>query len=223
MHEYYNLPILFSDEEREQYAAWGRKKVKLFTPYAIIITIVALFLLIGPLLLLFHVVDDIGWIGRFLRFNAERLSYVYDFSLSLLLFLTIKPLDMFFDKVFKKPRDPRMLRIEPSVDGVLYRLMQGKKLLSEDLIPWEEWEDCILPEDNQILIEDNWLTIGANTRKFIYNEPNPSSLLDCPAEKITTSIKLQEIQKKLNGYLASLDEMQREREWERQHPDLFRE
>lgn len=40
MTEYYNLPVLFTEEERKQYAAWGIKKEKTLLPFAIIAAII---------------------------------------------------------------------------------------------------------------------------------------------------------------------------------------
>ena len=40
MTEHYNLPILFTEEERQRYAAWGIKKEKTLLPFGIIAAII---------------------------------------------------------------------------------------------------------------------------------------------------------------------------------------
>lgn len=217
MTEYYNLPVQFSEEERQQYVAWALKKEKTLKPFFTIVVLVDLSILIGTLLYFVGALDALPFLGGVMQTTGDLIPSLVNILFGVTLFLIIKPLDMLCDKLFKRPQESRMLRLEPRVSGMQYQLMQGKKLLCHGVLSWDEWNSAIIPQTNQIWIENECLTIGANTLKTIYPENKQHLWMDRPAEKIVGSINLKEIQRKMVGYRASLEEQKREAEWLRQN------
>ncbi len=71
----------------------------------------------------------------------------------------------------------------------------------------------MIPATNQITIDGQWLTIGANTIETIYPREKRRLWMDRPAEKIDGTIQLATIQKNLEGYRASLEAKKKELEW----------
>lgn len=220
MTEYYNLPVRFTEEEREHYAAWGIKKEKTLAPFSIILILIDLTVTACTVLYLLGLLQNESGVYVRLVADSKWLAAAGEFGVLVLSFLIIKPLDMLCDKIFKKPKDSRMLRLEPRPVGVEYQLVQGKTVLSQGILLWEEWEKAVDPEKNEIWIPDQWLTIGANTIETIYPPNKQHKWMDRPPEKIVGTIKLREIQKNIQGYIASLEEQKREAEWLRQNGQL---
>lgn len=217
MTEYYNLPVQFTEEEREAYAAWGMKKEKLLRPYAVIVILIDLTIMACTALYILGLAGREGGAYANLVASGSWLAAAGETAMVIALFLTIKPVDMLCDKIFKKPKPSRMLRLEPRPTGMEYRLFQGKKVLIKGILLWDEWENAVEPEKNEIWIPDQWLTIGANTIETIYPPDKQHKWMDRPDEKIVGTIKLKEIQRMMKGYIASLEEQKREAEWLRQN------
>lgn len=217
MKEYYNLPVQFSEEERKAYAAYGIKKEKTLGPFAVIMLGIVVVVTVLTALYLLGLLKSGDSVYVRLVAGSQMLACAYEFGVLLLSFLIIKPLDMLFDKIYHKPEPSRMLRLEPREVGVTYELSQGKKVLVSGILLWDEWEQVVDAERNRIWIPDQWLTIGANTVESIYPKDKQHKWMDRPEEKIVGTIRLGEIQRKLDGYLASLEERKREEEWMRQH------
>lgn len=53
--ETYHLPVLYTEDERSSYAAWGIKKEKLLMPFAIVTIIIDAFVLCATVVYLFEV------------------------------------------------------------------------------------------------------------------------------------------------------------------------
>lgn len=218
MPEYYNLPVLFTEEERSRYAQWGLKKEKMLKPMMLVSAVV------------YFVVVAVA--VRFVLRNLDGLSVATMHMLSwgiiiiamastagqVLGLLVAKPLDMILDRIYGKPKDPRMLRLEPSQVGVHYQLSQEKKILCKGVLSWQQWQTAVIPGANEIWIEGQRLKIGANTIENIYSAEHRGKYLDHPAEKIVGTLDLGKIQKNLEGYLASLEERKREMEWLARNP-----
>lgn len=217
MTEYYNLPVRFNEEERAAYAAWGMKKEKTLVPYAVVVIVIDVILMVCQALYLLNLAGREGGAYANIVASGSWLAAAGETAMGILIFLTIKPVDMLLDKLFKRPLPPRMLRLEPREMGVEYRLSRGKEVLTQGVLLWDEWKDAVDPESNQIWIPDEWLQIGANTVETIYLQEKQHKWMDCPDEKIVGTIKLKEIQRYMKGYLASLEEKQREAEWLRQN------
>lgn len=218
MKEYYNLPILYTREERERYRKWGIKKAKILRPMAVLVIGIDLVVTVGTII--YGV--SLAWGGAFRAYGtaaffaacASKASWLVSMVLTLLI---VRPLDLFFDLVFKKPPEPMMLRLEPCPDGVSYVLQREKKTLCKGVLSWQQWETAVYPQLNEIVIEDMWLKIGENTLQTIYPPHLQHKWMDHPAEKIVGTIDLGTIRKNMEGYLASLEEQRREAEWLRQN------
>ena len=130
--------------------------------------------------------------------------------------LVIKPLDLILDKILKKPKDPKMLCLIPTVQGVIYMVSQGKHLLFEGTLDWDAWESSVSVETNEIWIKGMALRIGANTIESIYPKDKQHLWMDRPEEKIRNSLDVGTILKNFEGYRASLEEQKKEEEWIRQ-------
>ena len=217
MTEHYNLPVLFTEEERQRYAAWGIKKEKTLLPFGMIAAIIEVLGLTALVIYLLGVRSQNPYFSAYLSTWGDFVGSVQFGAVLIVTFLILKPLDMLFDLIFKKPADPKMLRIEPREDGVVYTLSCKKKNLRHGRLSWEEWNQAVMPETNQIYLDGQWLTIGANTIETIYPREKRRLWLDRPGEKIDGTIQLAIIQRNLEGYRASLEEKKKEMEWLRNH------
>ena len=213
--EEYRLPVRFTEEERAAYAAWGMKKEKTIAPFATMMILIDVAVTVVTVLYL------CGALGGFLAFsNMMRLwggavsSCTYTLVL-VLTFLVTKPLDLLLDWLWGKPKPSKILSLFPQPQGVQYVLSQGKENLSTGLLTWEQWETAVLPLTNQIWIEGQCLTIGANTVKTIYPSGRQKPWMDHPDVKMAGILRLEEIQHTMEGYRASLEEQRREAEWRR--------
>lgn len=218
MPEYYNLPVLFTEEERCQYAQWGMKKEKVEGPTILIAGISFLVISVFAVQYIVKIFElQPGILGYILIFLCllTVASPVIAFLVGVLVMI---PMDKILDKMFGKPKDPRMLRLEPTPEGVQYHLFQGKRTLGKGVLSWQAWQSAVLPETNEIWIEGQCLNIGANTIENIYPEGHRHSYMEHPAEKIVGTLDLGKIRKNLEGYLASLEERKRELEWLARNP-----
>lgn len=107
-----------------------------------------------------------------------------------------------------------MLRLEQTPQGIEYRLLCRKKVLCKGVLSWEEWQMVVYPHTNQIYIENQCLTIDANTIETIYPPDKQEEWMDRPEEKIVGTINWGKIQKNMKSYLVSLEEQKKEKEWE---------
>lgn len=219
MKEYYNLPVLYTEEERQRYVKWGIKKTKAQIPLMVLMIAQDTLVIVSTIVYLFWMVvldkDSVPY-GSIVFFNtfASKAAWLFSMIFS---FLVIKPLDALIDFLLHKPEDPMMLRLEPAVDGVEYTLLRGKKTLRKGILSWQEWRTAVNPQTNEIFIERQRLKIGENNRKSIYPPHLQRPWLDQPAEKIVGTIRLGTIQKNMEGYLASLEEQKREAQWQSQN------
>ncbi len=214
MPEYYNLPVLYTPEERERYMKWGIKKEKLTKPLVFLVIVIDVLVALsticfGVMLVMGRDPYQYLMLSLFSSFatSGARVAALF------LTLLIVRPLDLLYDFIFRKPPDPMMLRLAPSVGGVLYELQREGKTLRSGLITWQQWKTVVYHQLNEIMIEDLRLKIGQNTLQTIYPPHWRHSWMDHPAEKIVGTINLGKIQKNMEGYLASLEEQKRESEW----------
>ena len=161
--ETYYLPVLYTEDERSSYAAWGIKKEKLLMPFAIVTIIIDAFVLCATVVYLFAVQRQTPAFSVWLSCWG---GVVGDVSYGVALVLTVlilKPLDWLFDKIMHRPEQPRMLQVTPKETGVSYLILRGTAVLARGLLPWEAWEDALAVETNEILLEGQRLRIGSNT------------------------------------------------------------
>lgn len=213
MTEYYKLPILFNEEERENYARWGIKKSKTLIPFATITILIDLVVTIVVLLYFLGFFDGSHNLNIHLSaFGGFTINFLYNIAI-ILTIIIIKPIDWILDLIFKKPKEPKMLRLEPTPQGVAYKLIRKKDLICEGVLSWEQWKSAVYPNTNQIVIQNQWLKIGENTIETIYPREYQKKFMDRPAEKIVGTINFKKIQKNFEGYLASLEAKKKEEEW----------
>ncbi len=216
MIEQYNLPVLFTEEERRRYAEWGIKKSKIFMPFCVIVILMNFLVIVGTFLYFLKARDRFSPFSLYLYTRGKIVSgFSYGIA-TLLPFLILKPLEWIFDKIFKKPKDPKMLCLKPTIKGVQYELIRKNNVLLKGILSWEEWKTVVYPDTNQIWIQDQCLEIQANTIETIYPQNYRRKWMDYPEEKIIGTINLGKIQKNMEGYLASLEEQKREKEWQEQ-------
>lgn len=217
MTEYYNLPVLYTEEERQRYRAWGIKKEKTLMPFAFVVIVIDVLVLLATVLYLFGVRSREPYFSTFLSAWGGVVGDVAYAVMVLATILVVKPMDWIFDRIFQKPQDPKTLRLEPREDGVVYTVSCREKMLQQGRFSWEEWNRAVNSETNQVYIEGQWLTIGANTIESIYPEGKRGRWMDRPEEKIDGTINLATIQRNLEGYRASLEEKKKEMEWVKRH------
>ncbi len=218
MTEQYHLPVKFTEEERERYAAWGIKKEKVSAPLFVLFLLIAAAACIITFLILACLFGDVRSANLFA--DGALASLIYDLIFCLLAMLVYRPLDWLCDRIMHRPEDPRTLCLEPMPVGVRYTLTRGKKELCTGLLPWDVWESAVVGETNQIWIQGECLTIGSNTLASIYPKGKQHIWMDHPREKPVGTLRLSKIQMLMKGYLASLEEERREAEWLRQHSDV---
>ena len=151
--ETYHLPVLYTEDERSSYAAWGIKKEKLLLPFAVVTIIIDAFVLCATVVYLFAVQRQTPAFSVWLSCWG---GVVGDVSYGVALVLTVlilKPIDWLFDKIMHRPEQPRMLQVTPKETGVSYLVLRGTAVLAQGLLPWETWEDALAVETNEILLE----------------------------------------------------------------------
>lgn len=214
MTEFYNLPILYTKEEAQRYAEWGIKKSRLLWPFAIIVIGIDFLVILSTVLYCISLVLGREIFPQLFGFFVSKISYAISTSLT---FIIICPLNAFFDLIYHKPPEPLTLRLQPSPNGMLYTLLRKKKELSAGVLSWTDWPNIIFPETNEIIIEGKKLKIAKNTIESIYPKEKQKPWMDYPSEKITGTIRLEQIQQNMTGYFASLESQKKEAEWEKQH------
>lgn len=218
MSESYNLPVQYTEEERTHYAAWGIKKRKVIRPFTNVIFLIDFLVVTGTTFYLLK--HSYHPLPHFHSYNNAHVGSRLVFLCAVIIVLSLlllKVVNMIFAARMKKPRNPRMLRLEPCVSGVKYQLFQDKKSLCGGTMPWPQWETVLCPETNQIWIEDQCLTIGTNTIASIYPKEYQEPWMDSPSEKFAAITDLTQIRKNIDQYRAFLQEQQREADWANQN------
>ena len=144
--ETYHLPVLYTEDERSSYAAWGIKKEKLLMPFAIVTIIIDAFVLCATVVYLFEVQRQKPAFSVWLSCWG---GVVGDVSYGVALVLTVlilKPLDWLFDKIMHRPEQPKMLQVTPKETGVSYLILRGTTVLAQGLLPWNAWEAALTVE-----------------------------------------------------------------------------
>lgn len=221
MKESYNLPVRYTEEERTRYAAWGIKKRKIIRPFTIFIFTIDFLVITVATIYLLKNSYHLPYFKAYNNSNNKQMVVFYCAGFIILSLLILKVVNILFATLLKKPKNPRMLRLEPCVLGVQYQLFQDKKTVCCGTMPWSQWETVIYPETNQIWIEDQCLTIGANTIASIYPKAHQQPWMEHPSERIVGFIDLAQVQKNIEGYRAYLTEQQKEFDWAMQNePNL---
>ena len=118
--ETYHLQILYTEDERSSYAAWGIKKEKLLLPFAVATILIDAFVLCATVVYLFVKQRQTPAFSVWISCWG---GLVGDVSYGVALVLTVlilKPLDWLLDKIMHRPEEPKMLQVTPKETGVSY-------------------------------------------------------------------------------------------------------
>lgn len=130
--ETYHLPVLYTEDERSSYAAWGIKKEKLLMPFAIVTIIIDAFVLCATVVYLFEVQRQKPAFSVWLSCWG---GVVGDVSYGVALVLTVlilKPLDWLFDKIMHRPEQPKMLQVTPKETASRISFFAVQRYLRKD-------------------------------------------------------------------------------------------
>ena len=192
MTENYELPVLFTEEERKAYASWGIKKEKLLMPFAIatilIYAVTAAFVVmkVWGVRVLFQMLVLGDWIPELTGVLAVLMTI-----------LLLGPLNFILDKIWKKPAEPMTLIIEPEGTNVKIRKAQtdreenlkNRKMATEtESYPLTQLFAFLNPEDNTICYQKKWYIIGENTIENIYPAKYRHRYFLCPAVSLSTIV-----------------------------------
>ena len=103
--ETYHLPILYTEDERSSYAAWGIKKEKLLLPFAVATILIDAFVLCATVVYLFVKQRQTPAFSVWISCWG---GLVGDVSYGVALVLTVlilKPLDWLLDKIMHRTKD----------------------------------------------------------------------------------------------------------------------
>lgn len=217
MTESYELPVLFTENEREAYAAWGMKKEKVLMPFAIatilIYAVTAVFVVmrVWGVRESDHVLFQMLVLGDWIPELTGALAV-------LMTILLLGPLNFMLDKLWKKPADPMVLIVEPEGTDVKVRRGNGDsreqnpKAITESY-PLTDLAAFLNPEDNTVYYREKWWKIGENTIETIYPPTKQHPWMDHPENKASNITNVQRLTDILKGYEASLEAARKEQEW----------
>ena len=219
MTENYELPVLFTEEERKAYATWGIKKEKVLIPFAIATIVIYLVAAAYVLVKICGVRDsDHLWFQFLVQSN-----WVGDLAAALAICMTILllgPINFLLDKIWKKPADPLWLRVEP--EGTAVKISQvsrwgGSAAAQPEIRKIAECAAFLDIVDNSIYYQKKWWKIGENTIETIYPPEKRHLWMDHPDNKASGITEVKRLSDILKGYEASLEAARKEQEWLRQH------
>ena len=191
MTENYELPVLFTEEERKAYASWGIKKEKLLMPFAIatilIYAVTAAFVVmkVWGVRDSDHVLFQMLVLGDWIPELTGTLAV-------LMTILLLGPLNFILDKLNLKNR-------KMATETESYPLAQLFAFLN--------------PKDNTICYQKKWYIIGENTIENIYPAKYRHPWMDHPENKASAITDVQRLTDILKGYEASLEAARKEQEW----------
>ncbi len=217
MTERYELPVLFTEQERRNYAAWGMKKEKVLMPFAIVTVLIYAVTAAFVVMKVWGVRDSDHVLFQILVLG----DWIPELTGALAVFMTILllgPLNFILDKLWKKPAEPVMLIVEPEGTNVKLRLGSGNDRTQNpkaaaEIHPLSDLSDFLNPRDNTVYYQRKWYKIGENTIENIYPPEKRHPWMDHPENKARGIVSVQRIQDILKGYEASLEAARKEQEW----------
>lgn len=223
MAESYEIPILFTEQQREAYAAWGIKKEKVLLPFAAVTVLIDIAAIIFVAIkvwgiresdhLMFQILVQSEWFGMIADFLAIGMTV-----------LLLGPINYLLDKIWKKPQDPLWLWV--TLDKTVVKVSSGSGKADADNVmteayPLGETATFLNAADNAIYYDGKWRPVGVNTIESIYPPGKQHPWMDHPDNKakgISSVARLCDIMK---GYEASLKAAQKEREWQQHNGYLM--
>ena len=219
MTESYELPVLFTEEERKAYAAWGMKKEKVLIPFAVITILIYL----AAAVLVVRKVWGVRESDHLLFQMLVLGDWIPELTGALAVLMTILllgPLNFILDKVWKKPAEPLWLRVEPEGGTVKVAVRGGREgdpRAPAEIHPLTELPEFLNPADNTICYRKKWYRIGENTIENIYPPQKRHPWMDHPENKASGITGVQRLTEILKGYEASLEAARKEQEWLKKH------
>lgn len=219
MTESYELPVLFTEEERKAYADWGIKKEKVLIPFAI----VTILIYIAAAALVVMKVWGVRESDHLLFQMLVLGDWIPELTGALAVFMTILllgPLNLILDKVWKKPAESLWLCVTP--EGTTVKIVArggraGEHRTPAEIHPLTELEEFLNPVDNTICYQKKWYRIGENTIENIYPSQKRHPWMDHPENKASGILSVQRLTEILKGYEASLEAARKEQEWLEKH------
>ena len=222
MTESYELPVLFTEEERRAYAAWGMKKEKVLLPFAAVTILIYLAAAALVVTKVWGVRESDHLLFQFLV-QSDGIPELTGALAILMTILLLGPLNFFLDKVWKKPAEPMWLRVEPDGENVkvvprgTYDKKDKKHPAPAEYYPLSELSAFLNPVDNTILYQKRWWKIGENTIATIYPPEKQHPWMDHPENKASGITRVQHLMQILQGLQASLEAVRKEQEWLQKH------
>ena len=215
MTESYEMPVLFTEEERRAYAVWGIKKEKVLIPFAIATILIYIAVAALVVMKVWGVRESDHLLFQMLVLG----DWIPELTGALAIFMTILllgPLNFILDKLWKKPAEPMWLRVEPEGGTVKVGVRgerEGNPRTPAEIHPLTELTGFLNPTDNTIYYRRKWYRIGENTIENIYPLGKHHPWMDHPENKASGIISVQRLTEILKGYEASLEADRREQEW----------
>lgn len=215
----YELPVLFTEEERKAYAAWGMKKEKVLLPFAMITILIYLAAAVLVVLKVWgvresdHLLFQMLVIGDWIPELTGALAV-------LMTILLLGPLNAILDKIWKKPAEPLWMCVTPEGESVKVAVKgdrNGTSPAPAELHPLTDLPALLNPADNTICYRKKWYQIGENTIENIYPPGKQHPWMDHPENKASGITSVQRLREILKGYEASLEAVRKEQEWLKDH------
>lgn len=219
MTERYELPVLFTEEERRNYAAWGMKKEKVLMPFAIVTVLIYAVTAAFVVMKVWGVRDSDHVLFQILVLG----DWIPELTGALAVFMTILllgPLNYILDRVWKKPAEPLWLCVAPEGGSVKVAVRgdrDGEARTSAEIHPLSDLSDFLNPRDNTVYYHRKWYRIGENTIENIYPREKQHPWMDHPENKASGILSVQRLADILKGYEASLEAARKEQEWLKKH------
>lgn len=219
MTESYELPVLFTEEERKAYADWGIKKEKILMPFAAITILIYIAATVLVVMKVWGVRESDHLLFQMLVLG----EWIPELTGVLAVFMTILllgPLNFILDKVWKKPAEPLWLYVTPEGTTVKIAVRGGRAgepRTPAEIHPLTEPAEFLNPIDNTIYYRRKWYRIGENAIENIYPPQKRHPWMDHPENKASGILSVQRLTEILKGYEASLEAARMEREWLQKH------
>lgn len=211
--EQYDLPVLFTENEREKYVSWALKKEKVLLPMAVLAGLVDVLVLLAAVCYLWNTRTENAYFSIWMSRWGAVVMKAFGVLALVLTGLVLKPLDVILDHIYKKPEEPKMVTLLPAEEGIHYTVCRQGKKLDGGLLAWADWDRAVLPDTNEVVLNQRKYKIGANTIETIYPADKQKRWMDRPEEKFRNSTDLKKIDRNLKSFLASLEEKKKESEW----------
>lgn len=224
--EVYDLPVKFTEEEREYYANWGIKRQKLLIPLFVISGIV-----IG-ITISFFVIKLVGlyhtdyWRYKSFIWSVNIWGPIAGIVITVILVCVNMLLNFGFDCIHKKPNFLKKVQIliednngmSQLPSNIKMVLWKNKKQMEQQEIALDSLDTYFDVEDNCIFLNDNRYEIGANTIESIYpQEMHHKRWLEQPDCRAGAILRVERMKDILEDYKAALAVKEKEQTWLREH------